>query len=180
MIWKDIEGYEGIYQISNTGIVKNIKTDHIMKPNKLQGYYVIQLSNKNKRHTFQIHRLIAKAFIPNPNNYPFINHINEDRTDNRIENLEWCTQNMNVEHSRRKMYHPVDFSIQNTTKYIYKKKYSTTHKGKKYTYSFYRVNIPRIKIDKVFSNIYKAIAFRNECIPLMEEFYNKKQKEYSI
>lgn len=181
-IWKDIKNYEGMYQISNLGRVKSFKNKNpkIMKHTFWQGYPVVQLSNKNVRHTFEIHRLVAETFIPNPNGYPFVNHINEDRTDFSINNLEWCTQKMNVNHSKRKMYHPVNFMDFNTDKFIYKKKSTSKHKDKIYTYFFYRVNIPRIKVDKIFSNYEKAIKFRNECLLLIDEFYNQMQEKYSI
>lgn len=179
-IWKDIKNYEGLYQISNTGKVRSLRRNKILKHSLWQGYPVVQLSNNNTRHTFEIHRLVAEAFIPNINNYPFVNHINEDRTDFSIDNLEWCTQKMNVNHSKRKMYHPANFKDFYTNKYIYKKKCISVHKKKKYTYSFYRVSIPKIKIDKIFSNYEKAIKYRNECLPLINEFYKNMQEKYSI
>ena len=181
-IWKDIKGYEGLYKISNLGNVKSIRfgKNKILKHNLLQGYPVVQLSNKNIRHTFEIHRLVAQAFIPNPNNYPYINHKNEIRTDYRIENLEWCTQKMNVNHSKRKMYHPLNLDDYNTNKYIYRKKTSTKHNNKIYTYYLYRINIPRINVDKLFSDYNKAKEFRDKCLPLINEFYYKKQLEHKI
>jgi hypothetical protein len=108
-IWKDVVGYEGIYKVSNLGRVKRIsnlkrcnlkyRDGYYLKPldNGL-GYLRIKLSNKGKSRRVMLHRIIAKAFIPNPENKPFINHINSDRKDNRIENLEWCTQSENVKH----------------------------------------------------------------------------------
>ena len=181
-IWKDIKNYEGIYQISNLGRVKSFKNKKpkIIKHGSWEGYPVVQLSNHNERHTFQIHRLVAEAFIPNPNNYPQVNHINENRTDYRIENLEWCTQKMNVNHSKRKMYHPLNPNDYNTNKYIYRKKTSTEHNSKIYTYYFYRINIPRINIDKIFTSYEKAKEYRNKCLPLIDDYYNKKQLEFKI
>lgn len=179
-IWKDVKNYEGLYQISNIGRVKSIRTNRILKSNLLQGYPIVQLCVNNNRHTFEIHRLIANAFIPNPNNYPFVNHINEDRTDNRIENLEWCNQKMNVNHSKRKMFHKVNEEDYYGSKYICIKKCCNKYKNKTYIYSFYRVSIPRIKIDKVFSNYDDAFEYRNKCLPLVEKYYYKKQKEFKI
>lgn len=181
-IWKDIKNYEGMYQISNTGKVKSFRNNEprIMKTSLLQGYPVVQLSNHNDRHTFELHRLVAEAFIPNPNNYPFINHKNEIRNDNRINNLEWCSQKMNVNHSKRKMFHKVSEEDHLGNKFIYTKRCSTIHKGKKYTYDFYRVSIPRIKVDKIFSKYDDAFEYRNKCLPILEKYYKEKQIEFKI
>ena len=85
-IWKDIEGYEG-YQVSSYGRVKNIKRDRLLKLINIQGYLKVSLRGK----MYPVHRLVAKAFIPNPNNYPIINHKDECKTNNVVSNLEWCT-----------------------------------------------------------------------------------------
>ena len=97
-IWKDIKDYEGMYQVSSEGRVKSLKygEEKILKNNKNNsGYLSVSLSKDGKRKTYSIHRLVAQAFISNPNNLLEINHIDEDKTNNRVENLEWCTKQYN-------------------------------------------------------------------------------------
>ena len=106
-IWKDIEGFEGKYQISSMGRVKSLNfkltgKEQIMslKVNKY-GYKQILLYKDKKYKTFLIHRLVAQAFIPNPENKPEIDHINTNKTDNRVENLDWCTAEYNHNYGTR-------------------------------------------------------------------------------
>lgn len=182
-IWKDIKGYEGLYQISNLGRVKSLRgKQKILKHNERQGYPIVQLSNKMERHSYQIHRLVAEAFIPNPYNYKFINHKDENRKNYSIDNLEWCDSKYNVLYSRRKMYckpNREDF-IGDNLKYIRKKKVSTIKNGKRYTYLFYRVSFDRLKIDKIFSKLDDAIQFKNSCYEKLLNFYNEMQIKYKI
>jgi predicted XRE-type DNA-binding protein len=101
-LWKDIPGYEGHYQISNLGRVKSIKfkNHRIMKTKVDMGYEQIGLRLPNKiKKFFKIHRLVAKAFISNPNNYPQVNHKDGNKLNNHVENLEWCSSSQNVKHS---------------------------------------------------------------------------------
>lgn len=97
-IWKDISGYEGLYKINQSGDVLNCKTNKIMavSTNNSGGYKRIKLTGNGKRLAFSIHRLIAQAFISNPDGKPCIDHINTVRTDNRIENLHWVTYSENL------------------------------------------------------------------------------------
>lgn len=112
--WKNIEGYEGLYQVSNYGRVRSL--DRYVKHskggqkllkgkevktriNKTTGYIEVGLSKDGKQTYHTIHRLIARAFIPNPNNLPVINHIDGCKINNSIDNLEWCTQQYNIQHS---------------------------------------------------------------------------------
>lgn len=99
--WKDIEGQEGRYQVSDLGNVRSscrLKTNHLLKPNKNQRYRSVTLIFNGKKKQCNIHRLVAKAFIPNPDNKETVNHINFDKFDNRVVNLEWCTSIENTMH----------------------------------------------------------------------------------
>lgn len=97
-IWKDIEGYEGLYQISNKGRVKSFHgKGRIMKLGTHPlGYKLATLTKDGEQNTKQVHRLVAQAFIPNPENLPVINHKDENPSNNNVKNLEWCTQKYNL------------------------------------------------------------------------------------
>lgn len=113
-IWKDIPGYEGFYQASNLGNIKSVeryyvggcgcrrKVGGIRKPHKMKdGYLHLMLcKNGNKKH-FLVHRLIAITFIPNPNNLPEVNHKDENRQHNSVDNLEWCSSSYNSNYGNR-------------------------------------------------------------------------------
>lgn len=98
--WKDVVGYKGIYKVSNTGKIINSNGKIIKQFKDHKGYLITQLSNNKKKKTVRVHRIVAYAFIPNPENKPQINHINCNKEDNRIENLEWCTNEENKAHAK--------------------------------------------------------------------------------
>ena len=101
-VWKDIEGYEDRYQVSNLGRMKRVITGRILKSGKNRGGYLyVNLCKNGKYKTHKIHRQVAQAFIPNPENKPEINHIDEDKSNNVISNLEWSTRKENVNHGTR-------------------------------------------------------------------------------
>ena len=114
--WKKVDEYE--YEVSNYGNVRRIGSDKSLKPGiSNKGYYVIGLHKNGKKSNKLIHRLVAIAFIPNPENKPFIDHIDNSRTNNNIENLRWCSLSEN-QHNRAKNrkntsgYKGVDFHKQ--------------------------------------------------------------------
>ena len=104
--WKPVKDYEG-YEISSCGDVRNVKTGRILKHGRNRGYASVNLyTGERKYKTKKVHRLIAEAFIDNAEGLPVINHKNGDKLDNRIENLEWCTQAHNIQHMIDEGIHP--------------------------------------------------------------------------
>lgn len=104
-IWKTIDGFNN-YLISNQGKVINLKSNNIKKCSKDKiGYIHIILFNRNKRKVFYIHRLVAQAFIPNPDNKPQVNHIDGNKLNNNLINLEWCTHSENMKHAFKSGLH---------------------------------------------------------------------------
>jgi hypothetical protein len=103
-VWKEIKGYEGLYQVSNLGRIKSShKEKHIIiKPGKdKDGYLQFGFSNNGTVLMRKIHRKVAETFIDNPHNKKTVNHINGIKDDNRVENLAWCTHLENMQHARR-------------------------------------------------------------------------------
>ena len=96
-VWKDIEGYEGKYQVSNLGRVKSVRKQAIINPIVTKvGYERVDLWNHCQRNQQSVHRLVAKAFIPNPDNKSVVNHIDENKRNNSAGNLEWVTESENA------------------------------------------------------------------------------------
>lgn len=116
-IWKDIKGYEGLYQVSNYGRVKSLERiinqwnrfkvckrhcpERLLKQiTEKDGYYIVNLYKNGQRDWRRVHRLVAEAFIKNPNNLPYVNHKDLNKQNNCIDNLEWCTDLENKQHAK--------------------------------------------------------------------------------
>ena len=111
-MWKEIAGYEGLYEVSETGLVRSLdrvcggKRKRRLKGVILKqtltttGYYKCELCKDGVAISKKVHRLVANAFIENPNNLPYVNHKDLNPLNNSVENLEWCTQLQNVRHAR--------------------------------------------------------------------------------
>lgn len=105
-VWKPVTNYEGLYEISNLGRIRSLHNykrngNNILVPRIKRGYFTVGLRKNGIRKWFLLHRLVALAFIPNPNNYPCVNHKDENKLNNNVENLEWCTVSYNNTYGTR-------------------------------------------------------------------------------
>lgn len=145
-IWKDVENYEGLYKISNHGRVKVLKkwdvnkkefvgSEKILTPtDNGHGYLIVSFSKNRKKKNYYVHRLVAEAFIDNPDNKKIVNHKDFNKRNNHFSNLEWCTQKENVNYSASRMRH--------------RKQYNASKTGEKYIYFRKERNEYRIVVDK--------------------------------
>lgn len=167
--WKDIKGYEGLYQVSNLGNIRSLDKKindyrganvRLIKGKLLtpfdngNGYLVIGLIHNGARKNFYMHRLVATYFVPNPDGKPVINHKDRNKYNNKAENLEWVTQRENVLYSAERMRHPKSVVRTNTGE-----KYITCRSSNKR----YRVNIKRKEYGE-FKTLAEAIAKRDEVL----------------
>lgn len=101
-VWKDVPDYEGYYKISNFGNVYSIKSNLLLKQSKLnKGYHEVKLQKNGFKQNFRVHRLVATMFISNPLGLSEVNHIDENKSNNCADNLEWVTRKQNVNHGTR-------------------------------------------------------------------------------
>lgn len=97
-VWKPVKGYEGLYEVSDMGRVRGLKSGKVLRPGNSGRYDFVVLVKDGKRKDMYVHRIVANTFIPNPNGLLEVNHIDENKTNNRAENLEWCTRLENIHH----------------------------------------------------------------------------------
>lgn len=121
-IWKSIEGYEGLYEVSNKGRVKSMSKkgssdERILQPFDNNGYYRYTLRKDGKKKNFMAQQLVAKAFLPNPYNLPYVDHINTDKHNNTIDNLRWVTRKMNCNNPYTRQHN--SFATRKRRKRIY-------------------------------------------------------------
>lgn len=173
-LWKDIPGYEGIYQVSNMGRVRSLdrrrlvnnchgsqsyrsdKGREIAQTDNGHGYLIVSL-RKDRRKNHYVHRLVADSFCERPNEAAqVVNHKDYDRKNNCADNLEYVTQSENIDYSRARMRRPHNVWKMSATgeKYIT----HNTKRGK----TFYRVNIRQIGACRQFKTLPEAVAYRNE------------------
>lgn len=179
-IWRDITGYESLYQVSNYGNIKSserrvinhrggttrIVREAVMNPwDNGNGYLVVTLHNKHRRKNAYVHRLVAEAFIERQEGKPYVNHKDYDKHNNAASNLEWCTQKENVTYSISHMRKPRAKHRPSNTgeKYIYQK----ISRGK---HIFYRVAIKSLGVEKNFNTFEEALQYRNE---VMQKWQNQ-------
>lgn len=96
LLWKHVQNYEGRYKVSDTGLVYSVRKNRVLRPCTNHGYKCVLLTSVDAKRTLKyVHRLVAEAFIPNPENLPCVNHKDEDKSNNNVNNLEWCSWSYN-------------------------------------------------------------------------------------
>lgn len=149
-VWKDVKGYEGLYQVSNYGNVKSLRSGKKIALNyDRKKYLTAHLCNKNGQKRIRVHRLVAEAFIPNEKRLPQVNHIDENKNNNYYKNLEWCDNKYNSNYGTRNK------KISNSRKIQTKKIYQFSLDGDfiKEWENIYEI-LSEIKIQK--SSIYRC------------------------
>lgn len=175
--WKSVEGFGGLYEVSDHGRLKSIhprggdgsgKTrtgkEHYLTPFlSSTGYFKVSLVKNHKKKDARVHRLVAMAFVPNPENKPYINHKDGDKTNNAASNLEWCTQAENIKHA-------VETGLIKKTKLTKEdltELYVHQHKGIKEIAKIKRTSFKRVKEHLALYGIKKHVGRKYE-IPLNE------------
>lgn len=148
-VWKDVAGYEGLYQVSNLGRIKSLNRmsihhhpknravfkNHwkgvILKPRLTNGYCYVGLWKNNKMTNFRVHRIVAITFIPNPQKLPCVNHIDGNKENNSVLNLEWCTYKENIEHAYSVGLYKNKIPVESVLNGVVVKKYASAKDAEK-------------------------------------------------
>lgn len=145
-VWKDIENYENLYQVSNFGNIRNVKSNKLLKQEITKGGYLrVTLTKCKQQKHFSVHRLVAYAFIENPNGFPCINHIDENPQNNCVDNLEYCTYSYNINYGSR------NFKVQNHSKPVHQMDFAGNILA-----TYISVNFAAKMLNIDASNIYKC------------------------
>ncbi len=155
-IWKPVRNYESLYEISNIGRVRNVKTGRILKYKIDEGYYRVGLFKNNRQILYLVHRLVAEAFISNPESKPLINHKNGRKLDNRVNNLEWCTYKENNNHAQQTgLWKTVTFNKKPILNITTGQKYESAIAAAK---EIHKEVLPTSKVETIMKNI-KACCY---------------------
>lgn len=188
-IWKPVVGYEGLYEVSSLGRVRSLdrydSNNHFLKGRILRlcvdtkGYLKVGLSSNGKVKTYMVHRMVVEAFIPNPDNLPEVNHIDEDKKNNRVDNLEMCDRKYNMNYGSR-MDKVRDKRLKNGTytglsKEEYRKKRYQEKKDKinERSREYYQKN----KEERREYNKKYYYKNREKICEYQKEYYRKKKEE---
>ena len=187
--WRPIEGYEGLYEVSSYGRVRSLDRyvkskgesyrlhkGRVLSPIKDTGDYLkVDLCCNGKCKTINVHKLVAEAFLPNPDNLPEVNHIDEDKINNRVDNLEWCDRSYNISYGTR-TERQKKTNIQNgfwtgLSREEYLKKYY--QENKEHRKRYYQEKKDHIK--EYYKKYYQE--HKNEYNERQKEYYRKKKEE---
>ena len=168
--WRAVPGYEGLYEVSNKGNVRNVRRNTLLRLTKTNNGYIRVFLYKNGIKTnLSVHRLVAKTFLPNPDNLPIINHKDEDKTNNNVDNLEWCTAKYNLNYGTARIR-----SINTKIKNGYINEENVGLSKEEYNQKYYEGN--REKIREQNREYWEKNREKHK--EYMREYYEKNKEKY--
>lgn len=168
--WRAVPGYEGLYEVSNIGNVRNVRRNTLLRLSKdCYGYIQVSLYKNGRRTGLRVHRLVAEAFLPNPDNLPQVNHLDEDKTNNRVDNLEFCTAKYNLNYGTARI------RSRNTN---IKNGYWTGLSNEEYRKEYYEENREKIRETKRKWYENNKEKNREKHKEYMREYYEKNKEKY--